>query len=259
VSQASLTIVGMGIKFVSHLTVETKAYIEQSQKVLYLVNDPAMKSWLEKANPNAVSLDNLYSKYLLRQDCYQAITDYILEQVRLKQHVCVVIYGHPAVLSQSAVQSVITAREEGFDAIILPAVSAEDCLFADLHIDPGAGGCYSCEATDFLIHDKQADNSSHLILWQVGGIGNLTRTTEAFDHKRGIKELMRVLQQSYPESHSVCIYQAAQYATMQPRSQWIELKDLMTAEYTALSTLYVPPAHKKPCNQAMLQRLGMES
>lgn len=257
-SQASLTIVGVGIKFVAHLTMETKAYIEQSQKVLYLVNDPAMKTWLAKANPNAVSLDDLYVKYPLRQACYQAITQYILEQVRLNQHVCVVIYGHPAVLSQSAFDAVKLARAEGFDAIMLPAVSAEDCLFADLQIDPGRGGCYSCEATDFLIHDKQADSSSHLILWQVGGIGNLTRTTEVFNHRPGIIELMKVLQQSYPDTHSVCVYQAAQYAAMQPSVQWVDLIDLPKANYSALSTLYIPPLYKKASNQTMLQRLSLE-
>jgi hypothetical protein len=39
---------------------------------------------------------------------------------------------------------------DGFDAVMLPGISAEDCLFADLGIDPGMIGCQSFEATDSI-------------------------------------------------------------------------------------------------------------
>src|SRR3990167_3227259 len=153
----SLTVVGAGIKFLSHITVEAKAYIEQSQKLLYLVNNPVLKEWLKKTNPNAESLDELYQKYPLRLHCYRAITEYILETVRKRQHVCVVLYGHPSVFAQPALDAVIQAKKEGLDARILPGISAEDCLFADLMIDPGRFGCQSFEASDFLVHERQWD------------------------------------------------------------------------------------------------------
>ena len=59
----SLTLVGSGIKSLSHLTMEAKTYITQSEKVLYLVNEPAMKEWIQGANKNTESLDYLYFKY----------------------------------------------------------------------------------------------------------------------------------------------------------------------------------------------------
>jgi hypothetical protein len=37
---------------------------------------------------------------------------------------------------------------------MLPGISAEDCLFADLGIDPGIYGCQSYEATDFLANGR---------------------------------------------------------------------------------------------------------
>ncbi len=59
----SLIIVGSGIKFLSHLTTEAKAYIEQSEKVLYLVNEPVMKQWIQSTNPLSESLDPLYNNF----------------------------------------------------------------------------------------------------------------------------------------------------------------------------------------------------
>src|SRR5439155_2742798 len=141
--------------------------IEQADQVLYLVNDPAMKEWIKKINHCANSLDTLYKQDRLRHRCYQAITDHILETLYKNIHLCVVIYGHPAVFAQPGLDAVIEARKKGYDAKILPGISAEDCLFADLLIDPGTIGCQTFEATDFLIHRRKFDNSSHLILWQI--------------------------------------------------------------------------------------------
>src|SRR2546429_6584747 len=60
------------------------------------------------------------------------------------------------------------AREEGFEAEMLPAVSAEDCLFADLGVDPGDEGCQSFEATSFLLfrseeHTSELQSRLHLV------------------------------------------------------------------------------------------------
>src|SRR5580658_7209196 len=135
---ASLVVVGTGIKFLSHLTTEATVYIEQSDKVLFLVNDPAIKEWIKKKNSCSESLDPLYTKYSLRQDCYQAITDHILKTLYERLHVCVVLYGHPGVFAQPGLDAVLQARKQGFYAVLLPGISAEDCLFADLLIDPGS-------------------------------------------------------------------------------------------------------------------------
>ena len=148
---ASLVVVGTGIKFLSHLTVEAKAYIQQSDIVLFLVNEPAMKEWILKNSKQAESLDFLYFKYSLRKECYQAIAEYILEALRKIQHVCVVFYGHPSVFVDPGIEAVKIALNEGFYSKILPGISAADCLYADLLIDPGTRGCHSFEATRLIL------------------------------------------------------------------------------------------------------------
>src|SRR5690606_18267069 len=112
----SLVVVGSGIKFLSHLTVEAKAHLEQAEKLFYLLNDPLLKEWVKKINPVAESLDDFYKKYALRRDCYQAITQHILQAVRDGAHVCVLLYGHPAVFAQPGLEAVRLARSEGYMA-----------------------------------------------------------------------------------------------------------------------------------------------
>lgn len=245
----SLVVVGAGIKFLSHLTHEAKAYLEQSEKVFYLLNDPLLKEWIQKINPNTESLDNFYKQFELRKDCYQAITNHILAAVRSKQHVCVLLYGHPAVFAQPGLDAVRIARDEGYVAKILPGISAEDCLFADLLIDPGVHGCQSFETTDFLLKQKQFDPRAYLILWQIDWIG-AQGFPKQHDNSAGIKQLVDFLSASYPQDHEVIIYQAAQYPGFEPIIQKTSLNKLPNAKLTAISTLCVPPntntaAHKR--------------
>jgi hypothetical protein len=102
------------------------------------------------------------------------MSELTLKYLREGLNVCVVYYGHPGVFVMPSHDSIRQARAAGFEAIMLPGISAEDCLFADLGIDPGRIGCQSFEATDFLVNRRKFDTSSHLILWQIGVIGDLS-------------------------------------------------------------------------------------
>lgn len=253
---ASLVVVGSGIKFIAHLTTEAKAYIEQSNKVLFLVNEPAMKKWLLRANPNAESLDKIYTSHKLRQHCYTAITEYILKAVRENQHVCVVLYGHPTVFAKPALDAVIQARQEGYFAKILPGISSEDCLFADLLIDPASNGCLSFEATDLLIHQRKLDISCHVILWQVSVIGMLDNS-KTHNNKKGINLLFSFLNNYYNSDHQIISYTAAQYPGFEPIIENFSLEQLPNIQFSRISTLYIPPAQKPICKTFMLAELDI--
>lgn len=255
-NNASLVVVGLGIKFQSHLTIETEAYIKGSDRVFYLVNEPAMKEWIHQNNPQAESLDVFYGKHPLRLHCYHAMTEYVIEAVRKNQHICFVLYGHPTICAKPALNAVLQAKKEGYYAKILPGISAEDCLFADLLINPGSGGCQSYEATDFLIYRRQIDPASHVILWQVGIIGALGYP-KSHDNTQGIKLLIEMLNLHYDSNHIVILYEAAQYPHFEPRIDTLPLNKLITAKYSPITTLYIPPARKSVCDEAMLTALNM--
>jgi len=253
---ASLVVVGTGIKFMAHITVETRAYIMESDYVLYLVNEPLMEDWIQNNHPQAESLEKLYTKYPLRSDCYQAIRDYILENLYKEKHICVAIYGHPTVFSEVVSDAVKMAREKGYYAKVLPGISAEDCLFADLLVDPGSCGCQSYEATDLLIHRRPLTPQSHLILWQVGIIGILGHQN-SINSQEGLQVLVNYLKDYYSLQHKVFLYEAEQYPSYEPYIQKTTIEKLPEAKTSRLTTLYIPPESKLPCDQKMLESLKM--
>jgi len=139
---------------------------------------------------------------------------------------------------------------------MLPAVSAEDCLFADLGVDPGQLGCQSYEATDFLIRRRRPDPSAALILWQLSVLGRIDAVTEP-DSSR-MPFLVDHLCGHYPAEHEVVLYEASPYPVVGPAVQRVALGGLADAEIAAMTTLYVPPAATPEVDLELVERLGME-
>jgi uncharacterized protein YabN with tetrapyrrole methylase and pyrophosphatase domain len=178
--------------------------------------------------------------------------DQILESVRSGKRTVAAFYGHPGVFAYPSHESIRIARSEGFSARMLPAISAEDCLFADLGVDPGDGGCQSHEATDFLLHANTIDPRSQLILWQIGVIGDWTYKRESYDTK-AMPLLIRKLSRYYPMSHLVTIYEAAVFPGTEPLVARIPLYSLVDYTLSASMTLYIPPVERQTADRKMMR------
>jgi len=105
----------------------------------------------------------------------------MLKEVRAGLDVVGVFYGHPGVFVSPSHRALAIAKAEGYRARMLPGVSAEDCLYADLCIDPSDPGCVTYEASDFLVRERPVNIHSHLVLFQVGCVGVADFNFKGFD------------------------------------------------------------------------------
>jgi hypothetical protein len=167
----------------------------------------------------------------------------------------VAFYGHPGVFVDPGHEAVGRARDEGFRARMLPAVSAEDCLVADLGLDPGELGCQSYEATAFLVYRYRIEPSALLVLWQIGFLGQVTTTADPAPLPLHV--LVERLTEHYPEEHEVVVYEAAVYPILEPLVERLPLGGLPGARVPPMATLIVPPAAQAPADDAMIDRLGL--
>ncbi len=237
-----LVIVGTGIRTVGQLTQEAIAWMTRADKLFYVVGDPVAEEVIHQLNPNgAESLSYLYGEGKPRIDTYKAMVERILESVRSGAMTVGAFYGHPGVFANPSHESIRRARQEGYRARMLPGVSAEDCLFADLGVDPAQNGCQSYEATDFLLNGRILDASSQVVLWQVGVVGDWTFRRNGYNLS-ALPLLVERLCQFYPPTHAVVVYEAATLPGCEPMIRTIPLWALPHAGLTAASTLYIPPA-----------------
>ena len=251
-----LTIIGTGIQAAGQLTIEAQSCVQQADKLLYLVADAVTKQLLHQLNATAESIEDCYADGKDRFQSYLEMIERILNPVRQGLDVCVAFYGHPGVFVYPSHEAIRLARLEGYVARMLPGISAEDCLFADLGVDPALTGCQSFETTDFLIHRRKFDTSCSLVLWQVGVIGDVTFRSKGYSNDN-LRVIVEYLEEFYDKSHNVFIYEASHYPIYNARLEKLPLHDLAKASLTPISTLYVPPNHTAPIDDDMLKRLGM--
>ncbi len=254
--KGSLIIAGTGIKMVGHVTLETKTLIARSEKVLYVVSDPGTAAWIHELNGRAESLEGHFGDGRTRWDSYQRIIDRLLDEVRGGHQVCAVFYGHPGIFSHLSHEAIRRAREAGFEASMLPGISAEDCLICDLGVDTGAIGYHCFEASYFLLHRRQPDTASALILWQVGVIGQFHHDFVGLPSE-GLKILTAELLKFYPPEHEIVVYEAANFPACDPIILQTPLRDLPRCPVSRITTLYVPPARVIARDPEIAKTLGL--
>jgi uncharacterized protein YabN with tetrapyrrole methylase and pyrophosphatase domain len=244
--RASLTVVGVGIEVPAHVTAQGRASLEQADEVLHLVAEPVAALWIESVSSRSRSLAEFFVPGRDRNETYAAIVEEVLERLRQGGDICFALYGHPGVYAAPSHEAVRRARQEGFAARMLPAVSAEDCLFADLGIDPGAAGCQSYEATRLVRQRHRLDPSAALILWQPAIFGTSDYVPEG-DFSR-LPELVEYLEHYYPPDHEVICYAASPYPVVNPIVERVALSMLSSATIPRLSLLYIPPSAQLSSN-----------
>ncbi|WP_302072373.1 SAM-dependent methyltransferase [Fulvimonas sp. R45] len=252
--RGSLACVGLGMTLGSHLTPLARSHIEQADVVFAGLSDAIVEVWLGRMHPDVRSLQPYYAEGKSRLKTYRQWVGLMMAEVRAGKRVCGVFYGHPGIFAWSPHKAIEAARAEGFQAHMEPGISAEDCLYADLGIDPGRYGCQHFEASQLLFYRRRIENTGYLVLWQVGLVGDRSlgrfRTGPAYR-----QVLVDLLAEDYPLDHEVLIYRGATLPIQPPRIRRIALRDLPQVALTAEETVVLPPAEPMRLNQAILDRL----
>jgi hypothetical protein len=238
--RGALVVVGTGITGIGQTTLETVACLERADRVFFLVTEPTTELWIRGLNPSAESLAGLYADHKNREQTYAEITRRVVSAVRGGARVCAAFYGHPGVLVQASHRAIRILKRDRFSARMLPGVSADGCLYADLGVNPGDHGVQSFEATDFLLYRRRFDPTSELLLWQVGVLGEPRAIKGVTCRPERLRTLVNVLRRSYPGAHRVTLYYAPMFPSQPPIVKCLRLDRLPQLPVSPLALLYVP-------------------
>jgi len=255
----SLTIIGSGIGILG-FTIGDEELILGADAVYFCVADPATVTWIKQRRPDALDLYVLYDDSKVRYTTYMQMTEAMLFPLRQGKKVVAIYYGHPGIFVLSTHRAIQIARREGHHAVMRPSVSALDCLCADLGVDPAHPGMQMHEATDMLIRKRLPSTQLHVVLWQVGLIGEMGYRRKGYINDN-FSIFVSYLQQHYGPDYQVTNYIASRFPTIDPVIEHYPLSALhdpdTQAKVTGISTFYLAPKDcAAPC-ATMMQQLGM--
>ncbi|MEU1283533.1 SAM-dependent methyltransferase [Kitasatospora sp. NPDC005856] len=257
--RGELTVLGSGIEAAGFTRADERLLLE-ADHVFHCVADPATIVRINAWRPDAYDLGVLYDDAKHRYLTYVQMSEAILHFVRAGHRVAAVFYGHPGIFVLSSHRAVRIARREGHTAVMRPGISALDVLCADLGVDPSTPGMQTFEASDLLIRGRRLDPGLHLVLWQVGIVGELDYRRGGFTN-RHLPVLVDRLEEVYGPDHTVVNYVGARYRGLDPvtdRHTVAALRDpAVRRTVTSASTWYLPPAVAAPADPAVLERLGL--
>lgn len=251
----SLVCVGVGMTLGSHLGPLARNQIETADVVFAAMSDGLAEQWLSQMHADVRSLQSLYREGKSRRQTYREMVETMLAEVRAGRKVCGAFYGHPGVFAWPAHKAIELARREGFDAHMEPGISAADCLYADLGIDPGRCGCQHYEASQLLIYTRRVDPCAYLVLWQVGVTGD--RSLARFSTGPAYRQiLVDVLARDYPLDHEVIVYRAPTSPLRRALVTRIPLGGLPGHPVEQEDTIVLPPSRALEPDRAIRARLA---
>lgn len=242
-SSGELLIIGSGISHID-FTLNDEAEIRAADRVFHCLPDRVSQIWLNDIRPDALDLRILYGWSDRRSDTYVQMAEAMVHCVRRGEKVVAIYYGHPGIFATPAHRALTIARQEGYKAKMRPGISALDYIVADVGFDPMIPGLISYEASDLLLRRRRIDTSLHVVLWQVGMVGEFGFNPQGFGN-RGFGLLVDTLREAYGPDWEITNYIAPQYVGVEPLIERHRISTLneesVRSRFTHLSTFYIAP------------------
>jgi precorrin-6B methylase 1 len=236
-------IIGLGIMNVDQLSREAIRAIGESNEVLYVDNGVGTQTFLEGLCPRVTSLfESSYEESGCRLGSYDQMAARVIASALEHPPVTFAMSGHPTVGAEAPFLIQALAKSLGLNVSVQPGISAMDCLFAELMIDPCQSGVQMFEATDLLLRKHSLIPEVPALIWQIGAVETRLHTTRRSKPRRFERFLRHVLQ-FYPSSHEAVAYFASQHPLMRSQILRFPLGNIgdHAAELHPGFTLYIPP------------------
>lgn len=257
--EGELVVLGSGLSRVD-ITADTEQEILSADYVFYCLYDKLSQAWIHSLRPDAFDLYILYDDNVDRYITYVQMAEVLLHFVRRGKKVVAIYYGHPGLFATPAHRAIKIAHKEGFKARMRPGISALDYLIAEVGFDPAVPGMLNYEASDFLLRKRRLDPSLHLVLWQVGLVGDFDFKKSGFRNV-GFRLLVESLETCYGPDWFIVHYIASSFPGIPSTNEIMFIKDLrddgVRDRIGPLSTFYLPPKDGVANDNATAELFGL--
>ena len=241
-------IVGLGVLNVDQITRETERAIRRSNEVLYVDTGVATRAYLNSLCPRVTSLfETSYEEAGHRLNAYHHMAARVLDAALDHPPVTFAMHGHPIVGAYAPFLIRDMSSLLALEVLVLPGISAMDCLFAELMVDPCVAGMQMYEATDLLLRRRPLQPDVQALIWQIGCVETGLHTMRVSKPAR-FERLRSHLLRFYPPRHEVSAVYSTPHPLMPSTLHRFALRDICEHAHLlhAGFTLFIPPATERP-------------
>jgi len=242
-SDVDVYLVGAGIIFPEHLTIETIEILTLCKRIATNLPEAILDGLPEDLRAKSVSLWSLYQDGRIRTENYSDVFQAIVELTEVDMPIAWLTPGHPVIFDSVSASLLTEGKARGWNVRVIPAVSSIDTMLAELGYDP-AHGMLIHEATGLVRRRIPVVRSVALMLLQPAVFDVNVAIIAGDSAGPDLSPLRDYLCEFYAPEHRCAFIRSASNIGERDLVTWTTLRDLASVPYqrVAGSTLFVPPA-----------------
>ena len=198
---ADLYLLGIGIKGMSQISLETQEILKRCRLVFHLSYS---HDELRALNSNLVDLADEYWTEESHDLVYDRLVARIMKEVARGPGVASVTYGHPLFFDDVHMELTRICRRKKLNCVVLPAISSLDTLSVDLGVDYGEG-LQVFEAVDLVEGKLKINPQLHTLVFQIGEYGMQTTSYIPSEEPKRFIKIQKYLMRYFPADHPIVV------------------------------------------------------
>jgi tetrapyrrole methylase family protein/MazG family protein len=240
-SNIDLYLLGAGVQFPSHLSLETIEIFDRCNRVVTNLPSDHLSLLPKEICKRIESVWHLYQPGRLRVDNYADVVKAVLAAAEAKRPIAWLTFGHPMIFDSVTGELLQESRRRNWQTQVVPAISSIDTLLATIEFEP-ANGIFIYEATSLVRRQIQLNPRIATMLLQPSAFQSDRAMLRSQDVVVNLAPLCDYLKQFYPETHNCVFVRSANTDADDGRITWAELRDFEAVDAMAIagSTLFIP-------------------
>lgn len=235
-----LYILSYGLHPSRDMTLQTFEYLTQCSEVYVMINRQ-LSAFLESHHIPYTDIAFMYKEGLKREQIYQDIATFIIEQAKQRDNICYLTYGNPMLFDKPCQIILEQAQRLDLAICLVPALSFLDLMLTKLQIPIGTWGLCIYEATRLVWDNIAIDNRIPCFIAQIGGFADLYARGDKLHQPEEFSALIDYLRRFYSSDHLVTLCDSDETGQdLLSCTVPLCLLSLLAPGINAASTLYIP-------------------
>lgn len=250
-----LSIVGIGTKRFSQITLEALAQIQASHAICFIETSEAIIKEYVSGAKQFVNLDPHYKTDRTDLENYKSMMKAIITTLAAHEHVSFIVAGHPrlGVFLTKALES--WGRTKQVEVSVFEGISSFDAMVNVLELDILENGTSLIDINRALLYDHELNVQSDHFFYHICSVANPVADYQGMNDGNRLDLLKNYLLKFYSAGHPLALVKAANSVNEKSVIEYYTVAevDQLKSRINFSTTLYIPAQKSKTANNEVLK------